>query len=221
MKARDPNVGGQNLADPVMVKMDRDRSFTVYEKVKSHTKGNSVLDYGGGNGKIMNSFIEHGYACYIADYSDVQLPNVEKVANDIEGLEHRYSIIILSHVLEHVAEPGELISRLKDHLEDDGVVYAEIPIDILGGIRLEGDPVTHINFFTRESLATLFNRNGYQVVSGNTEYGTYGRHQLEVGWLLAQKGDEAPSYKPTSAKKLLWPSRWYALKKLLVEASKS
>lgn len=220
LKEKNPDVGGQNLSDPVLVRMDRERSLIVYEKVKAYATGISVLDYGGGNGKIMYAFSENGYKCYLADYSDVQLPNVEKVANDINNLEGRYSVIVLSHVLEHVAEPGELISRLRNHLEDDGVVYAEIPIDILGGLRLEGDPATHINFFTQESLSVLFNKNGYGVIKGDTEISSYGKQVLEVGWLLAKKDDAAASYKPEAAKRLLWPNRLYAFRKLLVEARK-
>ncbi|QIT56903.1 class I SAM-dependent methyltransferase [Aquisalimonas sp. 2447] len=220
LKEYNPSIGGQDLGDQKIIKMDRDRSYVLYQKLSSHMPDGAVLDYGGGNGKLMHAFLEHGRSCYLADYSEKQLPGVNKIADDISSLEGTYSAIVLSHVLEHVAEPGELVAGLHRHLKDDGVLYAEIPIDMLGGLRLEGDPVTHINFFTYDSLGSLLNHNGYIIIDGQTEFGTYGKQELEVAWVVAKKGSEDPTYKPESAKKLLWPSRPYAFRKLLVEARK-
>ncbi len=220
LKDYDPSIGGQNLDDEKVVETDKARSNILHEKLSSHMPNGAILDYGGGNGKLMHAFMEHGRSCYLADYSEVQLPGIQKVANDIGDLEGTYSVIVLSHVLEHVAEPGELVAGLHQHLNDDGVLYAEIPIDMLGGLRLEGDPVTHINFFTQDSLASLLNNNGYTIIDGQTEFGTYGKQELEVAWIVAKKGSEPPKYNPDSAKRLLWPSRRYAFRKLLMEARK-
>ena len=64
-----------------------------------------------------------------------------------------------------------------------------MPQEIWAGLRLEGDPVTHINFFTRNSLAGLFLGNGFDILERRQQVATYGRTALEVLWVLARPAE--------------------------------
>lgn len=126
-----------------------------------------------------------------------------------------YDCILLNHVLEHVTEPGALISKLKKHLNDDGLLYVEVPIEIWGGIRrLEKDPVTHVNFFTDGSLKTILRMNGYRIISSFRGWSSYGNLFPHTTWAVAMKGYEKPSFEPQITEDLLFPNRIFSIKKL-------
>jgi len=210
----DPFSGGPYDPAPEATQMDLQRSERVYKAVEPFLSGNFVLDFGGANGLILTAFKDKGLQCYVADYSDRQLPGIKKVANSLDDLEGHYDCILLSHVLEHVAEPGGLLSDLRYHLKDNGLLYVEVPIEILGGIpRLGKDPVPHVNFFTDGSLKTILKMNGYKVLSIFRGWSSYGRALTYATSIVAMKGHESPSFEPHITKDLLYPSRSHAIER--------
>jgi len=194
--------------------LEKQRSQRVYAAVEPYLPGHLVLDFGGGNGIILSAFQQRGLRCHLTDYSNRQLPGMKKVADSLDDLKGTYDCILLSHVLEHVAEPGELLSGLRNHLNDSGVLYVEVPVEIAGGMRLEIDPVTHINFFTDGSLKTILQMNGYKVVSIFRGEGSYGLQKKEIAYAVALKGHEKTSFEPHITKALLHPGRIYFIKQL-------
>lgn len=88
-----------------------------------------------------------------------------------------FDVIILSDVLEHLAEPAELLAQLRSSLAPDGRIIASVPnvahwtvrLQLLIG-KFDYQPAgimdaTHLRWFTRYSLRKLFERCGYRVVS--------------------------------------------------------
>ena len=213
LEKHDPD-DGHYEADPQKEQLERQRSEKVYETLAPHLSGDRVLDFGGGNGIILAAFQKRGLTCHLADFTDRQLPGIKKVADSIDDLKGAYDCIILSHVLEHVAEPGELLSSLRNHLNDTGLLYVEVPVEIAGGVRLEVDPVTHINFFTDGSLKTILQTNGYKIVHAFRGKGSFGRHQKEVAYAVALKGREKPAFEPQITNALLRPGRIDFIKQL-------
>lgn len=149
----------------------------------------NVLDYGGGNGKLLTGFLAHESNCYVVDYNDIMIEGITKLGNDHQdtNTDKKFDLIICSHVLEHVSDLNKIMSFLKDHLIEDGVIYAEVPLQIWSGLALEHDPVTHINFFTMNSFKNLFSLMNFNVLSNKREFATYDQYQLEVTWLIASK----------------------------------
>lgn len=89
----------------------------------------------------------------------------------------RFDLILLADVLEHTAEPLDVLARLLDHLEDDGHVIVSLPnvaawtvrLGLLAG-RFEYTRSgilddTHLRFFTRDSAGDLLRRAGLEVLS--------------------------------------------------------
>ena len=213
VKTHEPSIGGQDAGDAKSLRLDHLRSERIFETLSTHMGGKRVLDYGGGNGKLLQAFLERGFQCHLADYSDVQLPGIAKVADDISGVNGEYDGIILSHVLEHVSDPGRLITQLGKHLKPTGAIYVEVPVEVWGGLRVDGDPVTHINYFTHASLRTLMQIHGFMVLDEFHGYGTYGRKRIEVTWIVARNGEQQAIFQPDATEELLYPSRVYSIRK--------
>jgi hypothetical protein len=207
LKIHEPNIGGQDPNDTIAIQRDTERSERVFGIVSKHVTKGMVLDYGGGNGKLLRAFLSRGFTCHLADYSERQLPGIVRIADDVEGLADMYDAMILSHVLEHSAEPGGLLRSLGNHLKDTGFIYIEVPLEIWAGTRADGDAVTHVNYFTLASLRTLVQRSGFRIVDSRQCYANYGRAKLEVAWIVARKGEEPAVYDPLAARAMLWPSR--------------
>lgn len=225
LKQHEPDIGGQDMSKADEIAMDRARAERICRTAMVHFPERvnlRVLDYGGGNGKLLMPFLELGHRCDLVDYSDRQLPGVNKIANDMAGIPSgaRYDVIVCSHVLEHLADPGSLLQQLKGILADGGIVYAEVPQEIWAGIPIDADPVTHVNFFQESSFRRLFESRGFKLINGRREICTYGVHLLEAVWLVACRSDARPAEpafagcRENNTPDLLYPSRLYSAQRL-------
>ena len=101
--------------------------------------GAEVLDVGCGNGVISRSLGEKGLNVKGIDVSDKAIararelnkfPNVRFDVVSAEQLVadgHRYHAVICSEVLEHLNDPGKLLSVLHDLLDTNGVLIVTVP----------------------------------------------------------------------------------------------
>jgi SAM-dependent methyltransferase len=203
-------------------RLDRARADRTFEAVARHADGAAldVLDFGGGDGKLLAPFLERGHRCGLVDYNVRPLEGVAKLGDTLDDLDAdaRFDAVICSHVLEHVSEPGATVRQLAGRLRPGGVVYAEVPVEIWRGIPIGRDPVTHLNFFTLGALEELFRRNGLEVVGSEQYRGSYAESRLEVATAVGRPGSsERP---PTAAdpahetKRLLHPSLGMELARL-------
>jgi SAM-dependent methyltransferase len=172
----------------------RQRSSRLYEIVAPHLKGQPrdwrILDFGGGDGRLLSRFVETGADCELADYCDKPVEGVRYVGKDGDALpgEPTYDAIICSHVVEHLAEPLSVLRMLVRNLKPDGVIYVEVPVEVLRRMPAGTEPVTHCNFFVPESLAALLERSGYHVISDGL--GAY--PHPNGGWRLCAGAVAAP-----------------------------
>lgn len=78
--------------------------------------------------------------------------------------------IVLRHVIEHLREPAEQLERLRGALRPDGVLYLATPdanaiSAAVFGDRWWGYEVPrHLVIFSASALATLLERNGFEIV---------------------------------------------------------
>ncbi len=158
----------QSRPTPVRPKLGRAKY--LYERIAPQLPARpvSVLDLGGGTGSLLVEFVRRGHHCFTVDYVAQTIPGVERLASVLEELpaERRFDVVICSHVLEHVAEPRELLTSLVAHLEPDGLAYIEVPMEMLGGLPRLREPVTHINFFTPGATEMLCARAGLELLHG-------------------------------------------------------
>jgi 2-polyprenyl-3-methyl-5-hydroxy-6-metoxy-1,4-benzoquinol methylase len=136
-------------------------------------KKGKVLDYGGAEGYNLIPFATAGYSCYLVDYIQFDpREDIEYLGKNLDDLssDDTFDIILLCHTLEHVINPQEMIEALTHHLSENGLLYVEVPL----GAWLEWDklkePLTHINFFSEESLYRAFKRAGLNIMHLSTKY---------------------------------------------------
>ncbi len=90
------------------------------------------------------------------------------IENFISNSNEKFDIIILSHVLEHLLRPDEVLLDLQNHLNPEGMIYILVPNYKSISPKFFGKywgwwqvPV-HINHFNEQSLTSLAGISGYQ-----------------------------------------------------------
>lgn len=141
------------------------RLFALVKPLMGKVQGD-VLDYGGGDGRLMDSFLRASLDCFLVDYNENPINGVDKIGDTLVSLDpgRKFAVIIANHVIEHVAEPGEVIKTLGGYLEEGGVLFVEVPLEVWKNAPLPKEPVTHINFFVVGSLARAFEEAGLSVI---------------------------------------------------------
>jgi SAM-dependent methyltransferase len=124
-----------------------------------------VLDYGGADGRLMQAFLANGKSCHNIDYTENCIPGVVRLGDTLDdlGADHRFDLIICSHVMEHVVEPIAVIKQLATHLRPSGWIFVEVPMEIWRHAPLQHEPVTHINFYTPNSIYNMLTLSGLHV----------------------------------------------------------
>lgn len=196
------------------------RAERIYNMATGHVRKEklSVLDYGGGDGRMLVPFIEAKHDCHLVDYSVKHFPGVEKIGDELSSVpsENRYDVIICSHVLEHLTDPLGLLKELKKYLHDGGIIYAEVPMELRCGFPIESNPITHCNFFAPASFQNLFSNAGYRVSSFEKKISNYDLHEGVMMWLVAEAiksegPDSCQTALPCDTKSYLYPSRWTSI----------
>lgn len=181
----------------------RESSVTMFKKEVSHIiqydqKRTAVLDIGSGMGTFlyaakpyyqtaigldvsrqMASFVEKklGVSIYVQQFEDFQYS-------------HKFSLIHMSHVLEHVPDPNHWLQKAKEMLEEGGILVINVPNKFSFSFRLQhlftklrvkkqfssswSDPSRtpdHLFEPTIKSMKFLLAKNRYKVL----EHYTYSR----------------------------------------------
>lgn len=101
--------------------------------------GAEVLDVGCGNGVISRSLGKRGFKVKGIDVSEKAIARAKELndnpavhfevvsAEQLVADGHRYYAVICSEVLEHLHEPGKLLTVLHQTLHDDGVLIVTVP----------------------------------------------------------------------------------------------
>lgn len=98
---------------------------------------------------------------------------------------HKYDLITLYHVLEHMTEPDKKLAQYRDMLAEGGRIMVATPewlnvLEEASGTAMESFehlfPKPHINIFTRQSLQNLFAKAGLEIVKA--DYEQYGQTYL-------------------------------------------
>ena len=125
-----------------------------------------VLDYGGRQGFNLVPFVDAGNHCFVLDYVDVELARgVQLLGCNLSDIEpdRTFDLILLCHVLEHVREPLQMLEDLSRHLKPDGLLYVEVPLGAHAEWDHLSEPMTHVNFFSEESLYKALHMAGLSV----------------------------------------------------------
>jgi SAM-dependent methyltransferase len=138
----------------------------------------TILDIGSGEGAVLQRLADVGFGqqFYALEISStgveaIRRRNLASLADcrlfdgyTIPYPDRQFDLALLSHVVEHVEHPRQLLyeaGRVADH------VFVEVPLE--DTLRLPGnyhfDRVGHINFYTPKTIRLLLQTCGFQVVA--------------------------------------------------------
>lgn len=147
----------------------------------------SVLDVGCGNGRLLRQFRCLGWECYGVDISpwstkfadrygfELHRGTIEDAVSEIREVD----LVVSSTTLEHIAQPVPHIQAIAHVLKAGGWAYfcgmpnyASIAVRLGLSAFHANYPPDHVNFFTAETLAKLF--QVADVAFREVTIGTYG-----------------------------------------------
>lgn len=147
----------------------------------------SVLDVGCGSGELLKHLKDRGARRTIgvemrADVAH-ELRRSDKIdevlvldieCDDLPLPLESLDAIIVSHVLEHMVNPWQVLRKLRGYLKHDGILVGAIPnvrhVSVAGALLFKGRwpyresgilDVTHLRFFTRQSIGELIESSGF------------------------------------------------------------
>ena len=198
------------------------RAKDLFYRLSRYAHNNTrVLDFGGGDGHLMSPFVEQGCDCFVIDFFPSPLSTVHKLGNTLDDLPDNISfdIIVCSHIFEHLIDPYGVLLKLCRHLSKDGILYIEVPMELWRRVPLGNEPLTHINFFTVQSLRFLMERASLRMIS--CRMGAYlhtsGSKQTAVRAIFTLSDKVQLSYPVRAAhntKKIIYPSLFLRLQML-------
>jgi SAM-dependent methyltransferase len=164
------------------------------------SKPRRVLDLGCGSGGVLADLQTAGHdvagvepdgrarAVAVGRGLKVYPGTAEGLPPEMRG--RRFDVVILSHVLEHCADPLAVVRSAAGLLEPGGSLAVETPNNAALGLARAGvawyflDAPRHLHFFTPQSLRTVCARGGLTVRA--TEYRGYTR-QFTRDWIDAER----------------------------------
>lgn len=170
--------------------------------------GYRVLEVGAGKCATLAALKKMGLAGetvavenILSEPSDESRPYIDKflkadIESDALGIPDGYfDVIICGDVLEHLVDPWRVVKQLKRYLVPDGVLIASIPnflyykafarILFKQDFAYQADGVldrTHLRFFCRKNVASLFSENGYVLrsVLSNLDWEKWSKKRLLI-----------------------------------------
>jgi 2-polyprenyl-3-methyl-5-hydroxy-6-metoxy-1,4-benzoquinol methylase len=141
------------------------------------TGQNHLLDIGCGNGQFLLRARDYGYQVKGLDFDAKTVETarsfgLDVIYGDISVLakSEKFNVITLSHVIEHVPEPVELIDRIQEQLAVDGYFYLATPNFGSTGQKAFGrywrglEYPRHLHLFEAEELSQLLIDRGFSKV---------------------------------------------------------
>lgn len=146
--------------------------------LRLRASGNRLLDLGFGRGHIMRLAGAYGFEVYGMDSSSHLVRQLEpefgkRVCRGTLGVDpipwDSFDVIVLSHVVEHLADPARILSEVATKLAPDGLLYVAVPNIASMQFRVFGkqwdaiNPMVHLQYFNEESLAKLLETSGFGI----------------------------------------------------------
>ena len=151
----------------------------LLERIERHTGRGAILDLGCWLGFLLSEAERRGWeeawgvepSRFASDYARDEL-GLERVQTasieDAELPAGHFDAVFLGDVIEHLPDPGEALDRIRGLLKPEGVVCLALPdagsrLAELLGARWWSVLPTHVQYFTRASLARLLGDHGFVV----------------------------------------------------------
>ena len=142
--------------------------------ISSFTSGKNILDFGGGKGDFVRFLNKCGYKSVLFDKNVnkravLKDKGVTAVWEEEEIKKNHFDLITMWHSLEHIHDLDRLFLLINSAIKREGSIIVAVPnIDAPEIVFLRKswaalDSPRHLNHFSSNSLAKLFNDRGYKL----------------------------------------------------------
>jgi 2-polyprenyl-3-methyl-5-hydroxy-6-metoxy-1,4-benzoquinol methylase len=163
--------------------------------------GGRLLEIGCGTGAVLQRMQQKGWCVTGLDFDEGAVCNARSKGLDVhygqlsaQGFaDQTFDAVVMSHVIEHVPSPVELLIECHRVLKDDGVLVALTPNAVSSlhnkyGKYWRGLEIPrHLQIFTPEALASIADKAGYTVVEAFTAMNGFVYQDLSSRELAAGK----------------------------------
>ena len=155
----------------------RETARRALERIERYTGGpGALVDLGCWVGFLMAEARERGWRTlgvepsgFASEYARREL-GLDVLTADLLTApvpEGEWDAVVLGDVIEHLPRPGDALDRIARILKPGGVLYMALPdagsrVAQLMGARWWSVLPTHVQYFTRDSMAMLLRRHGWQ-----------------------------------------------------------
>ena len=171
---REPSSQWGVLLAPIL-RRHKQRLDVEFRYLPRPIPGQSILDLGCGNGEFLSNAHEAGWDVTGLDPDPQAVAAAEQRGlnvsvgsiESLNNISHRFDAITLSHVLEHVHEPRQLIQDIHRLLKPGGSAYIDTPNMGSKGARYWGrnwrglEAPRHLVLFSLAGLVELLQASGF------------------------------------------------------------
>lgn len=151
----------------------------ICDLLRKRTPGARLLDVGFGRGYVMQMAQVYGFEAHGVDASAARVEPMrplfgERVAHAVVGRDRfpweSFDVVVMSHVLEHLTEPGRVVGDVASIMNAGAWLYVAVPdigsmdFKIFGKRWDVVNPLVHLHYFTEESLTKILESAGFEDV---------------------------------------------------------
>jgi SAM-dependent methyltransferase len=149
------------------------RTVNTFKENKEKLK---VLDIGCGRANLLNAFARNGCMCFGVERSDFPGDNSTNSITvfkenfiDIKIEKASFDVVILWHVLEHLANPKEVLAKAQSILKPHGQLviavpnYGSLQRKLFGKHWFHLDLPRHLFHFNNDSLRSMISASGFSI----------------------------------------------------------
>jgi SAM-dependent methyltransferase len=151
----------------------------ICDLLRRRTPGPRLLDVGFGRGYVLQMAQVYGFDAHGIDSSETKVEPMRplfgrRVARAVAGSDPlpwgSFDAVVLSHVLEHLPDPGATLRDVAAVMNPGGWIYVAVPDVDSMHYRIFGkqwdvvSPLVHLHYFTQRSLTAVLEAAGFEDV---------------------------------------------------------
>jgi SAM-dependent methyltransferase len=169
-------LGADDLSsDDMYLDVQRISAEYVCDLLRMQAAGPRLLDIGFGRGYMLQMAQAYGFEVHGVDGSPMAVERVRpqfgrRVAHGVIGVDpipwDSLDVVVMSHVLEHLASPAEAIAEVVSRMNRGGLLYLVVPDIESAHFKIFGkywdviSPLAHLQYWSQSSLTGVLERSG-------------------------------------------------------------